>query len=306
MSKRSHIYRVGEKSYEQGNYLGQGGLASVYTAKALDAEAEEEKDLVMKIYHGGFARLSLPRMLPEAFEARQRAESKGVQANTLVASLAYDLDMGVLIMEHVKGPDLKRMESPRNETELNRLILALKGAVHACMKLNEAGFSHCDIKPENIVFSEAARGQSTLLDLDSLWDRELGKGGLLMGADHPIPITPYSVAPELIQKGLRGIHPKTDVYGLGITAARLVTNIFTFFSRKFPFDVPFNILLGKKRRGESVIDTKPVTIDPDNLGQIAYGIKQMVLGTVKDRPNERLAYSEVLQALEDRPPVRWH
>lgn len=131
-------------------------------------------------------------------------------------------DTGYVVMEYLPGCTLQELveeHGPLEEAD----ALACAGRIGVAVeRLHQAGMVHLDLKPENVVVTEA--GRTALIDFDAA--RELGaqRGDLARG------LTPGFAPPEQYRAGAV-FTPAADVYGLAATLYYLLT-------AKIPADAP--------------------------------------------------------------------
>ena len=125
-----------------------------------------------------------------------------------------------LWMELVEGETLEqRLEHGRRFTAEEALDIGqqLCGAVDA---VHKAGLLHRDIKPHNVMLSDA--GRVVLMDFGTGWKVKDSWCAVPAG-------TPLYLAPELLDGGPPTIG--TDVYAIGVVLFRLLTNQYPFRAR---------------------------------------------------------------------------
>ena len=185
-------------------------------------------------YRSGFAReahavaqLDHPNIIAIYDYGTVDEESEHASGGALVRGCPY------LVMELAAGDAIKREAAPRCWSDLKTALCALlAGLAHA----HARGVVHRDLKPGNILLSEAGRSYSTLkltdfgvaqaLDATFGQDSE-GMGMLAMG-------TPRYMSPEQIRGHWRDQGPWTDLYAVGCVAYRWTTGNPPFGGRDVP------------------------------------------------------------------------
>jgi tetratricopeptide (TPR) repeat protein len=193
--------------YEIGAKLGQGGMGVVFSARSPDG-----REVAVKL---------LRKTVPEAvarFERERRLLASLGEAEGFVPLVdAGTSEQGpYLVMALVPGGTLRRkLEAGRPAIEETvaigqRLAFAL-GAAHA------RGIVHRDVKPENVLFTEAGLPLIADLGLAKHFDFaspgasqsvSLSQGGILRG-------TSGYMAPEQMRDA-RSVGPPADVFALGV------------------------------------------------------------------------------------------
>ncbi len=192
--------------------LGRGATGRVWRA-ALTAPLGDEP---------AGAEVALKRLHPEAAAdparraafAREVRVALSVRAPGLARGLAAgeDAEGPWLVLRLVPGPTLReRLErgGPLPEPQLRQVARRLAGALRA---LEEAGWRHGDLKPENVRLD--AEGRAVLLDLGFV-------APLAAGETPPLAGTPAYLSPEELRGG-RGT-ARSEVHALGVVLHELAT-----------------------------------------------------------------------------------
>lgn len=127
------------------------------------------------------------------------------------------------IMPCVEGGNLSERASALNQIEVVKIIRSIAGALQ---EAHASGILHLDVKPQNILFDEAAN-QPLLADF--------GLARLSQEADdkHAIAGTIGYMAPE--QAMGTELDPRADVYGLGAALYYLLTGETAYENVTLPF-----------------------------------------------------------------------
>ncbi|MCB9832103.1 MAG: tetratricopeptide repeat protein [Planctomycetes bacterium] len=112
-----------------------------------------------------------------------------------------------------------------SKAEVHDLVAVVEKVARSLQVAHEAGITHRDIKPGNIMVTES--GQPVILDFGLASVEEADGPGLTQTGDQMG--TPAYMAPEQIKGERRRIGPRTDVYALGVTLFECVT-------RRRPFE----------------------------------------------------------------------
>ena len=166
----------------------------------------------------------------------------------------------VILMEMVDGVTLEqhRPDSIRKTVEI---FAEVSRGLHA---MHQAGYVHCDIKPNNIIVSD--RGVVKVIDLGQACPTHTVK--------KRIQGTPDYIAPEQVLR--LNITPQTDIFNLGATMYWCLTN------RHAPTLIP-------KGNGESIGYKEDVRLIPpvDINHELPKALNALVLNCLQTEPNER-------------------
>lgn len=216
-----HKYRI-----EQ--LLGRGGMGAVYRARDMRLDRAVALKVVRAELLGD----------PEA-RLRFRREAQIVarlQHPSIVAVYDYGTlpDGGAyLVMELVKGEDLRQVLQRQPRMPLDRTLRVLETVCAAIQAAHDEGVLHRDLKPENILLPSAGVvakvldfGVAKVVDRDD--DQRLlsAAAPTLVTAPGLIIGTPAYMAPEQF----RGLEPdaRTDVFSLGAIAFEMLSGTLPF------------------------------------------------------------------------------
>jgi serine/threonine-protein kinase len=263
-------YRIEKK-------LGAGAMATVFLAKQVSLDRWVAVKVLPRKYS------SDPKFI-ERFYKEGRAAAKLNDQHIVGA-----LDVGqagehhYFVMEYVDGDTVhERIESARRMPEREAILLVMQVA-RALKHAHEKGFIHRDIKPKNIMISNA--GVAKLADLGlarAVSDREAAEAeaGKAFG-------TPYYISPEQA-RGVLEITPAADIYGLGATFYHMVTG-------RVPFEGKSPTEVMKRHLSEPL--TPPDQLAPDLSQGTALVIEMMMAKDARDR------YQNAAQLIEDLEAV---
>ncbi|MEM7244949.1 MAG: serine/threonine-protein kinase [Acidobacteriota bacterium] len=270
--------------------LGEGGMGVVYKARHL----RMERDVALKVLSGH---------LTDSDEARQRfyREVKAIarlQHPNIV--MAFDASEAhgehYLVMELVDGRDVDAIV---RESGPLPLTLAINYTIQAAQGLGYAhsqGIVHRDVKPANLLATDA--GQVKLLDLGiaRLADPELGaeptltQTGLLLG-------TIAYMAPEHAENP-KAANERCDVYSLGCTLYRMITG-------ELPYSGTTAVQMLVAAREQAAPDMRS-SLQAIGDGSWSHRLQAVFAKSVAKRPEQRHASMEELaqdlrQLLETAP-----
>jgi serine/threonine protein kinase len=197
---------------------------------------------------------------------RRTFELKIVKTILLKVTDAY------LIMELVEGKPM----DVRPPTEMLDIVDTFIQAAEGLKAMHNAGFAHCDIKPNNILRNE--RGRVKVIDY--------GQSCKIGTVKERIQGTPDFIAPEQVAR--RPISVQTDVFNLGATLYWTVTNRH----------IPTLYTVNKKGENSFLLDA---TIDtPQDLNpRVPTPLSNLVMEMIATRPQKRPAdMDQVLTRLE--------
>ncbi len=188
--------------YEVQSLLGEGGMGRVYLAR----DPVLARDVAIKVLREDRA---LPEDARKEMVARMRAEARAA-ATVRHPNLVTLHDMGegelglFLVFEYVPGPTLRERISagPIPPLEVARIAIELGAALTTA---HEAGVTHRDVKPENIICSPtgAVLADFGLARLDSSYSSE-STGSVA-----------YSAPETLVEGG--SFSPASDQFSLAVS-----------------------------------------------------------------------------------------
>ena len=205
--------------YEIRSVLGAGGMGVVY--RAFDPMIERE--VALKVLSPEIARVpaSLQRFLGEA-------RSIGRLNHPHVVSI-YEINewSGVyyLVMEMLTGGSVADVMEKSGSLPWQEACRIAAEAARGLDAAHAAGMIHRDIKPANLMMTGDGHvkvvdfGLSKVLDADNSTIQAVTRAGQLLG-------TPQYMSPEQFD-GV-AVDFKTDIYALGATLFRLITNQFPY------------------------------------------------------------------------------
>ena len=188
--------------FEVRSVLGRGGMGVVYLAR----QAQPRRLVALKMIRDdiGATPGELERMRVEA-EAMAK-----VQHPNVVQVHAFDVLHGrpLLVLEYLPRGGLDnawggRPQDGRAAAELARKLALAVAAAHA------AGVVHCDLKPANVLLTEAGEPKVSDFGLAKFGDALALRTGDVVG-------TPAYMSPEQAAGQVREVGPASDLYALGV------------------------------------------------------------------------------------------
>jgi serine/threonine protein kinase len=250
---------------------GRGGMGVVYKA----ADTSLHRDVALKLLRKDHSKQSdfIKQLETEAAITASINHPHVVK----VFSTGYDRGRFYIAMEMVsKGSldDLIRIQGSVAELQ------ALQVGVHIAKGLraaHERGLIHRDVKPGNVLFSDAHTAKIVDFGLAIFMEDEESVRGEIWG-------TPYYVAPEKLDKKPEDF--RSDIYSLGAT-------LFHALAGRPPFEAETPSLVALKH-----LKSQPVSLQafaPHVSGNTAYVINRTLL---KDPSLRYQSYDDLIEHLE--------
>jgi hypothetical protein len=195
-----------------------------------------------------------------------------------------------VVMEWVEGEPLYAWAARRNPS--SRQVLALLAqAAGALQATHEVSGVHRDVKGDNMLV-RLTDGRLFLTDLGSGYFA----GAARLTPPHTLPSTPEYRSPELWEYARHGrpgataallARPADDVFALGVTAYRLVTDTYPLFIHP------------ELKQGKSWLPGGLGAVPPRQLNpRVDAQLNALILRMLSLRPEERGAAGELEQAME--------
>lgn len=167
-----------------------------------------------------------------------------------------------IIMELVEGQTLEDI----GPMKAHRMLSIFMRVAEGLDALHQMNFVHTDIKPNNIMVTEA--GEVKVIDF--------GQSCPIGHVKNRIQGTPDYIAPEQVEKGVP-LTQKTDVFNLGATMYWAITG------RSFPTVMP-----SSKRRGGIELKTSQDVVLPEDLNRnVPMALSRLVMDCCQANPKDR-------------------
>jgi serine/threonine-protein kinase len=245
--------RVGE--YEIEAKIGEGGFGSVFRA----VHPVIGKVAAIKVLHRRYS--AQPEMV-RRFVAEARAVNQIRHRNIIDIFAFGQLEDGrhYYVMEYLEGSTLEQHITQGGPMSLAESILVLRRLARALDAAHAKGIAHRDLKPDNVFMAVDEEGgcQPKLLDFGIaklLSEEAPEKFRTRTGA--PIG-TPQYMSPEQCRG--RGVDHRTDIYGFGIMAYRMLTGVLPFDGEDY-MEILLAHLQQEARPPSSIVSNLPDGVD---------------------------------------------
>jgi serine/threonine-protein kinase len=196
--------------YELLERLGVGGMAYVFRAH----DRNLQREVAIKIL-----RESL--IADPSFQTRFLQEARSAANLThpnivTIHDFGYDHDRYFLVMEYIRGTDLKTLIHQQARLELNEAVDLMIQISNGVGYAHRAGLVHCDLKPQNVLVAHDGRAKIT--------DFGIARALATIHPDEHSDIvwgSPTYFSPE--QSAGDPPSPASDVYTLGVMFFEMLT-----------------------------------------------------------------------------------
>lgn len=272
MDRHTLVGLVFDHRYEVQEKIGVGGMADVYRGK----DTLLGRPVAIKILHQNFGS-------DQDFVARfkREAQAAGKLNHQNVVSMydvGYDQGFHYIIMEYVAGCTLKEYIQHHSRVTIQeavKITIAIaEGLEHAHMM----GIVHCDVKPHNILITDAGRVKVTDFGIA----RAINSAATMMYTNSVMGSAHY-ISPE--QASGKSINVSTDIYSLGVVLYELLTGEVPFRGEN-----PVSVALQHVKDRVIALRIKNSLVPPQ--------LEQVVLTALEKEPGKRFgSISEMIQAL---------
>ncbi|MEE6274378.1 Stk1 family PASTA domain-containing Ser/Thr kinase [Georgenia sp. MJ206] len=216
------IGRLVDGRYEVHSRVARGGMATVYRA----VDRRLDRPVALKIMHPHLAEGAdfVARFRREA-RAAARLSHPGIVG---IFDQGYEGETTYLTMEFVDGPNLRAVLRERGALAVGEALDVMDGVLDALAAAHRAGLVHRDVKPENVLMTEAGRPKVADFGLArAVTEATAASTGTVLG-------TVAYLAPEIVTSGIADA--RADVYACGVLLYELITG-----SQPFSGDAPIRV-----------------------------------------------------------------
>ena len=272
MEEFTSSFPIVNNRYQIFSTIATGGMAVIYKAQDLLLERKVALKILKK-------ELSENQQFQNRFRAEAKASANLNHPNIITTyDFGFDDDRLYIVMEYVKGHDLKELIRTQDGIQMNAAMNYIIQAAGGLSYAHLMGFVHCDVKPQNM-----------LVDSDNnlkITDFGVARAIETIRYDEKHDVvwgSPYYISPE--QTLGEPPTPASDVYSLGVIAYELTTG-------NVPFDAEdTSDLLAMHRLKEA---TPPVVRNPT----IPSALNLLILKSLEKNPQNRFSdCGEMLEAL---------
>tara|TARA_B100000609_G_scaffold199583_1_gene204448 strand:+ start:3992 stop:5590 length:1599 start_codon:yes stop_codon:yes gene_type:complete len=201
--------------------IGGGGFGEVYRAE----HTELGNPFAVKLLH---PRLSKDPQFVERFRHEAMLLARLQHENVVqVVDFGEAEGLGLyLVMEWLEGRTLHRVWRQKRVLPMGRIYTLFSQLLDALQLAHDNGIVHRDMKPENLMMIQGARGRTILKIVDfgiatilrgrQKTDDPLNKSGMAIG-------TPFYMSPEQAAGRLDLVDHRSDLYACGVILCELLT-----------------------------------------------------------------------------------
>jgi eukaryotic-like serine/threonine-protein kinase len=241
-----HAFVTLDGRYHMVERVAAGGMGEVFRAH----DAVLAREVAVKVLHRSLAG-------DPAFVDRFRREARaaaGLAHPHIVAVYDWGAVEGVyyMVMEYVRGPSVRHLLNEQGRMEPGQAVEILRHSLLALGHAHHQGFVHRDMKPENLLVTEAGVVKVADFGLARAYaDARVTQAGAVTG-------TVQYLAPEQIRG--EPADPRSDLYSLGIVAYELLTGRLPF-TGETAMAVAYKHLSDRVPAPSSVLPDLPAELD---------------------------------------------
>src|SRR3954466_10878238 len=244
--------------------IGSGATSRVYLAR----DPFNERDVAVKVFlFDEQADRQTERMMHKAFLSEASLAGKLNHPHIVeIYDAVVEPDHSYLVMEYVSGTTLEAHSGVTNLLPLNKVVEIIFKCIRALEYAHEHGVIHRDIKPGNLMLSEA--GETKVGDFGAAFQQRHGQESTqITGVGSPAYMSPEQIRME-------DLNQQTDIYSLGVVMYRLLTG-------RLPYEASTQAALAY-----AILNTPPLapsTLRPD----LPPLLDSIVLKAIQKSPAER-------------------
>ncbi|MGO3609982.1 MAG: Stk1 family PASTA domain-containing Ser/Thr kinase, partial [Enterococcus sp.] len=249
--------------------IGSGGMANVFLAHDLILD----RDVAIKILRFDFQndQTAIRRFQREALAATELVHPNIVGV--------YDVDeesgMQYLVMEYVKGMDLKRFIQTKHPISYSKIVDIMQQVLSAVSLAHAHGIIHRDLKPQNILMDQEDVVKITDFGIAiALSETSLTQTNSMLGSVHYL-------SPEQARGGMAT--KQSDIYALGIILYEMLTG-------NVPFDGESAVTIALKHFQDKMPSVK--SFDPE----VPQALENIVMHATAKEPADRYKTAEEMAA----------
>lgn len=263
--------RVLSARYELLDLIGSGGMADVYRAH----DQLLDRIVAVKILHAQFRN---DEEFIGKFHREAQAAAKLSHSNIVnIYDVGIDGDDHYIVMENVRGNTLKSLIKEKGQLSVPDSLRIAREIADALAHAHRNHLVHCDIKPHNILLTEA--GHAKVADFGiarAVTESTMTYSGNVIGSVHYF-------SPEQAKGTL--ITPKSDVYSLGVVLYEMLTGTL-------PFNGETPVAIAMKHLQEEPVS--PRRLRPE----IPPIVEAIVMKAMNKEPDRRPSSMEMMHALQ--------
>jgi serine/threonine-protein kinase len=257
-------------NYEVIDYIGQGAGSFLY------AVSDPKTNQIYALKHVPVKNEKDERYIEQLeaeFEVGKAITDDGLRRSIELKvhrNLLRKVQEAILVLELFDGQPLE-VAAPRRMDEIAGCFIQVGKALTA---LHQAGYVHCDLKPNNIMLG--SDGRVKVIDL--------GQACKINTVKKRIQGTPDYIAPEQVK--CDPVTPRTDVYNLGATLYWVLTgkNLPTLYTLK--------------RSDNSFLVDMRIDSPRDLNPKVPESLSNLVMDCVRVNPVKRPEMADVIRRLE--------
>ncbi|MDX2089609.1 MAG: protein kinase [Kofleriaceae bacterium] len=256
--------------------LGQGAMGSVY----LGRDPELGRSVAIKTVREVDQSEEQKKTFLERFKNEARAAARLSHPSIVqVYDVGDDDQHGpYLVLEYVAGSTLKQIVRSRGALPFDEVLTVVYQLADASDPAHQAGSSHRDIQPDNVLMTEDGRAKLADFGVARVPDAALTREGQFLG-------TPCYSAPETLLSGRYS--PRSDIFSLAAVAYELVAGV-----RAFPGDDALSV-------AHAVVNEKPSAPSEVGTRRVPRAVDAVILQGLAKEPEGRFGSArEFADALE--------